>query len=152
ANLEDLVERRLRRLRRLFVEGAEDDLLRFFCRFQEGDDSAGGDAHRLFQRIAIGARRDAAERDAGEAVIARELQAAPIAGGEQRGPVLVAAAPARPDGVNDVARLQPVAERDLGVAGVAAVEAATLLQQLRPRPTVDRPVYAAAAEQRGIGG
>ena len=61
-------------------------------------------ARRLVERVAVDAGRDRRQRDARAAVPRRELDRAAIAGGEQLGLAVVAAAPDRTDGVDDVAR------------------------------------------------
>ena len=47
---------------------------------------------------------------------------------------------------------QPVTSGDLGVAGVAAVQAAAFGQQLRPGRAMDSAIDATSAEERRIGG
>jgi hypothetical protein len=59
---------------------------------------------------------------------------------------LVAALPNGADRMDDVASGQAIASCQLGLAGRAAAEGATLLQQLRPRRPMNGPIYAAAAE------
>ena len=51
-----------------------------------------------------------------------------------------------------MARRQPVAARDLGVAGLAAMQRPAFRKQLRPRRAMDGAIDATAAEQRRIGG
>src|SRR4029079_12931526 len=110
------------------------------------DHRARGDERRFVERIAERARRDAGEGDALQLVVARQLQAAAVTGRELLRLALVAAAPDRSDGVDDVPRLELVAARDLGVAGLTAAQRAALLDQLGPRPTVNGPVDTAAAQ------
>jgi hypothetical protein len=52
--------------------------------------------------------------------------------------------------MNDEFRRQPIALGELGVTGLAAVEQAALLEQLRPRRAMDRAIDAAATEQRRV--
>src|SRR4051794_26418592 len=52
--------------------------------------------------------------------------------------------------MDDMPRRQPIGFGDLGVAGGAAAQRAALGEQFRPGGAMDRAVYAAAAEQRGI--
>ena len=60
--------------------------------------------------------------------------------------------PDRADGVNHMPRRQPIAQGDLGAAGLAAMERAALGGKLRSGRAMDRTVHAAAAEQGAIGG
>ena len=54
--------------------------------------------------------------------------------------------------MEDIARWQAVAACELGVPGFAAAQGTALLQKPRPCGSVDGPVHAAAAQQRGVGG
>jgi len=81
-----------------------------------------------------------------------ELQRAAIARREQRVLVALAAAPNRSDGVDDMARLQIEAGRDLGVAGRTAAELAASFEQARTGGAMNGPVDAAAAGKPLIGG
>ena len=92
---------------------------------------------------------------AGKAIEARRCPAAnvkrgAIAGGEQLLLALVAAAPDRPDRMNDVPGLEAIAAGDLGGTGVATAQRLALGQQLRSGGAMDGAVDAAAAEQRPV--
>jgi hypothetical protein len=63
-----------------------------------------------------------------------------------------AAVPHRPNRVDHVLGLEPIAFGDLGVAGFAAMEHPAFGHELRPRSTMDRAVDAAPAEQGRIRG
>ena len=83
----------------------------------------------------------------------RERKCTAIAGSEQLFLALVAAAPDRPDCMDDVLCLQAIfaAARDLGRAGTGAgVERAALGQQFRSGGAMDGAVDPAAAEQRAV--
>ena len=67
--------------------------------------------------IAIRARTDRWEGDAGEVVLGRQVETCLIGGGEQRSLVRAAAPPDRPDGVDDVPSGELAAGRDYGLAG-----------------------------------
>jgi hypothetical protein len=54
--------------------------------------------------------------------------------------------------VDDVGRGQAVAERQLGLARLAAAERAAFGEQFGPGGAMDRAVDPAAAEQRGVRG
>jgi hypothetical protein len=56
------------------------------------------------------------------------------------------------DGMNDISRRQPISPGDLGEAGFAAMKGAAFGQKPRAGRAMDRPIHAAAAEQRGICG
>jgi hypothetical protein len=75
-----------------------------------------------------------------------------IARSQKLGLAAVAALPDRPHRVNHVARRQPIALGDLGLARLAAMEHAAFHDEVRPRGAVDRAIDAATAEQRRIRG
>jgi hypothetical protein len=77
---------------------------------------------------------------------------APIARGEKLVLAFAAAVPDRPDGVDHMARPQPISFCDLGVAGRAAAQCQALRKQLGPGRAVNGPIDAAAAKQRIVGG
>ena len=81
----------------------------------------------------------------------RERKRGAIAGGEQFLLALVTAAPDRPDRVNDVPGLEPVAAGDLGGTGVAAAQRLAFGQELGSGGAMDGAVDAAATEQRPVG-
>ena len=81
-----------------------------------------------------------------------KLDRAAIARGEQIVLAKVAAVPDRPDGVDHMLGLEPVAPGDFGVAGRAAIQRAALGKQFRPGRPMDRAIDAAPAEQRRIRG
>src|SRR5215831_5812542 len=116
-----------------------------------GADGRYGDLRGQFDRIAVDAGADAREGQRGEAMLPGELDGGAIARGEELGLALAAATPDRADSVNHVSRGEAIAPRDPGLASLAATEAATLLQELRPRRAMDGAVHAASAQQRGIG-
>src|SRR5215831_10362126 len=116
-----------------------------------GADGRYGDLRGQFDRIAVDAGADAREGQRGEAMLPGELDGGAIARGEELGLALATAVPDRADRVNHVSRGEAIAPRDPGLAGLAAAEAATFLQELRPRRAMDGPVHSAAAQQRGFG-
>src|SRR4029079_16185243 len=73
-----------------------------------------------------------------------------IAGSEQLILALVAAAPYRPDRMDDVLRLEPVAFRDLRRSRLAPAHAGAFTLWLPPRGAMDRAIHTAAAEQRAV--
>ena len=75
-----------------------------------------------------------------------------VAGSQQLWLALFAAMPHRADGVDHKLCRQAVALGELRFADLASVQQAAFAQQLRSGGTVDRPVHAAAAQQRRIGG
>jgi len=75
---------------------------------------------------------------------------AAIAGGKQIVLAEGAAVPHRPNRVDHMPGLEPIALGDLGVTGLAAVEHPALGHEFRPRSTMDRTIDAATAEQRRI--
>lgn len=81
-----------------------------------------------------------------------DLQRAAIAGGEQRVFAALAPAPARADGVDDMARCHVEAGRDLGLAGRAAAQRAARLLQARSGGAMNGAVNAAASGKLLVGG
>ena len=110
-------------------------------------DLAHGDLRRLIERKMIDARTDGREIDRAAAVLARKAQAVAVAIGQQLRLTVLPVAPAGAGRVDDVARRQTVAARDLRLAGLAAVEAAALIEQTGAGSHVDGAVHPAAAEQ-----
>ena len=74
-----------------------------------------------------------------------------MTGGQELLLARAAAAPDRPDGVQDVTGGQVTSAGRLHVAGVAPAELAALVENRRPTRAVDRAVDAATAEQRRVG-
>ena len=124
-----------------------------------------GQIWRCRQRIGNGGNRDASRAVGGKAIDAggngwkchgrqrvglTEFERAAVAGGEQLIFAIVAAMPDRPDGVDHMPRRQPVTQRDLGVAGRAAMERAAFSEQFGAGAAMDRAIDAAPAEQRRI--
>jgi hypothetical protein len=54
--------------------------------------------------------------------------------------------------MNHVPRRKPIGAGDLGAACLAAMKRAALSQKLRPGRAMDRPIHAATAAQRSVGG
>src|SRR5262249_16297332 len=113
---------------------------------------ADGDARRALRRKAIDAGRDGGKRDRAQALRGRERQRRAITGRKQVVLALVAAAPHRTARLDDVLGLEAIAAGDLGGAGVAAAERATLGEKVRPGGAVNGAIDAAATEQRSVGG
>ena len=139
--------------RRLLREAAEDHPV-------EGGrlalDVAGDGAHRDLRRrvgrIAVDAGRDRRKGDGPEAVLAGEVERGGVGRRQELRLAGAAALPARPDGVDDVARRQVVAAGDARIARRAAADPLALLLELGPGGAMDGPVDAAAAEKALIGG
>src|SRR3954470_14130381 len=83
-------------------------------------------------------------------IVGRKTQRRAVAGRQQFRLMLLAAAPYRADGVDDVLRRQLVAVGYFRRSGHAAAERLALLKKFAPRGTVDRAVDPAAAQQRGV--
>ena len=82
------------------------------------------------------------------AVLLRQRKARPVAGGELFPLAVLTAVPHRADGVDHIFARQAVRACNLGLAGPAAAQRPALLEQLRPRRTVDAAIHAATAQQR----
>jgi hypothetical protein len=109
--------------------------------------------HRCpLRRETVSAGRDRGEGNRGETMVVRQHQRVAITGGEQPVLAALAAAPDRANSVDDVARGQPEARRDLRLAGVATGE--DLAGSAKPRAgrPMNRAVNAAAAEQSLVCG
>lgn len=74
-----------------------------------------------------------------------DFHRAAVAGGEQPIFVALAAAPDRPNRMDDIARLELEAGRDFGVAGRAAAERQAGFEQFGPGGAMDRAIDAAAS-------
>src|SRR5215831_16673919 len=83
---------------------------------------------------------DCRERDRTEVVRRCEAQAGGIAAGKQLRFAHAAAAPDRPHGVDDMARLQPVTVRNLGLARGTAAKRAALRKQAGTGGTMNRAI------------
>jgi len=81
-----------------------------------------GDPHRVVDRKAIDPATDRRKRDARRRRIAREFERAPVARSQQRRLAAPAAVPHGTDGMDHVARLQPMAACDLRLACRAAAQ------------------------------
>jgi hypothetical protein len=117
-----------------------------------GADVGDGDRRGPFRRKTVDAGRDRGKGHRPRAVRRRQFERAAIAGCEQAVLARRPAAPDRADRVDDESPLQPVAAGDLRLARGAAAEPAAFREQARPGGAMDRPVDAAAAEQRLVGG
>src|SRR5262244_1963032 len=121
-------------------EAAEDHFFHRWMILDRGADGRHGDLRGQLDGIAVDTGADAREGQRGEAMLAGELDGGAIARGEEFGLALATAVPDRADRVNYVSRGEAIAPRDPGLAGLAAAEAATFLQELRPRDGCPRPL------------
>lgn len=114
-------------------------------------EKTGDDLHRYAQRQILGiaeyAGGDQREGHGFAAVFLCQLQAGPVALCQQGVLVPVTTVPHRADGMDHIATRQAIGVRDLGLAGLAAAQRFALLQQLRPRRTMDAAIHTAAAQQ-----
>ena len=111
-----------------------------------------GDARRRLAREAIDARRDGREGDRAKPSILRDRQAGSVAAGEDIALAPLAALPDRPDGMDDMGGREPIAPGQPRLARRTTADRTAFREKPGPCGTVDRPVDAAAAEQRGICG
>ena len=98
---------------------------------------ANGDVRCARRRKAVDAGRDCRKGDGGEALLDGEREAIAIAIGEQAVLAAFAAAPDWSYRVDDVARRQAEARRDLRLSGVAATELGASLGKLGSRGAMD---------------
>jgi len=127
-----------------------DDVHRHVVFSQKFADGVHRHAERLILWIAKNAGGDQRKCHRLTAVLLRQRKAGAIAGGELFPLAVLTAVPHRADGVDDVAARQAVRARDLGLAGPAAAQHPALLEQLRPRRTVDAAIHAATTQQRFV--
>ena len=114
-------------------------------RKQEIADSVDRRPERQILRKSVDTGGDERKRDRRTAVLQRERKRRPVAGSEQLSLSVRAAAPARPDRVDDVPARQSIALRELRVPSRAAAERFALCQQLRTGGAVDASVHPTAA-------
>jgi hypothetical protein len=138
---------------RTLREAAENGARRRRAQIRQGfGDRGDGDLSGPIGWESIDASRYRRKGDPGKAMLGGKFERAAITGGEQNLLAGAAAAPNRPDGMDDVAGLQIETRRDLSLAGRAAAERKAGLQQLRSGGAVDGAVDAAAAGKLRIGG
>src|SRR6185312_7055766 len=140
------------RRQRGVVEAREDHAFRQRVRSRCRAHLAHRDRRGRVERIAIDTATDRREGDRAHAVLARELERAPVAAREERRLAGGAAAPDGPDRVDHEARRQAEAWCDLRVADRAAAQLAAGVEERGSRRPVDGAVDTAAAQQRRIGG
>ena len=100
-------------------------------RKQEITDGVDRRPERQILRKSVDTGGDERKRDRRTAVLQRERKRRPVAGGEQLSLSVRAAAPARPDRVDNIPARQRIALRELRVPGRAAAERFAFRQQLR---------------------
>jgi len=125
-----------------------DDVHRHVVFSQKFADGVHRHPERLILGIAKNAGGDQRKCHRLTAVLLRQRKAGAIAGGELFPLAVLTAVPHGANGVDDVAARQAVRAGDLGLAGPAAAQRPALLEQLRPRRTVDAAIHAATAQQR----
>lgn len=124
-----------------------DEIDRHVMLQQEGPDGIHCNAESLILRIAEDAGRNERERYGLAALLLCQPKTIPVAGDELFPLAILAAAPDRADGVDDVPAGQPIGPRELCLPDPAAAEPAALRQQLRSRRAMDAAVHAASAEE-----
>ena len=120
-------------------------------RLRAASNGGNRDLCRPVGRKAVDARRYRREGDRAQRRAPRPARASWHRRWPAAAPRRLAALPDRADGVDDMAGLEAIAARDLGLAGLAAAERAAFGEQLRPGGAMDGAVDAAAAEQGGVG-
>lgn len=101
---------------------------------------------------AVNACADRGESDALDLEFDCEVQDARIAGRQKSVFIRLSAAPDRTNGVDDVFAIEIVTLGEFGVAGLAAAEAAALLEQAGAGGAMNGAIYAASAEKGTVGG
>jgi glyoxylate carboligase len=119
---------------------------------QEVRDLSHSDVRSLLDGITVNTAAYGRKGDSAQVMLHGKLQRGAIAAGKQFRLLMVAATPDRPDSMNDMAGRQVVAPGDLGLAGIAALELPALFKKAWASCTVNRPVNAAAPEQRAVCG
>jgi hypothetical protein len=129
------------------VEATEDDSLRHA-------DHAGlahGDIGRRLLRVAVNTSRYRRKGNAVQAMDNSKCQAVGVAFRQKFGLVGHAASPDRADGVDHMARHQPIALGNPGFTGRTTAEAAALGQQIRTGCTMDGAINATTTQQAFVG-
>ena len=103
------------------------------------------------QWVTESARANSGKGDAMAVVIASKPQAVLVAGRKQFVLTGAAALVDGPDGVNDVLCFQSVATGDLRLPDFTAREHAALLHESWPRGSMNRTIYTASSQERGVG-
>ncbi len=137
-------------LSRRLIEAAEDDPV-YAAGFEILADGTDGDLRCLFSREAIDSSGDCRKSDRLYLVLAGELHRAAVTASEEIGLAMGAAAPDRPDGVEDPPCGEIEAGRGLGGAGCAAMQLFAGEEQFLARCPVNGAIDAAPAEQGSIG-
>ena len=114
-------------------------------RKQEIADGVDCRPERQILRKSVNTGGDERKRDRRTAVLQRERKRRPVAGSELLPLSVRAAAPARPDRVDNIPARQRIALRELRVPDRAAAKRFALRQQLRTGGAVDAAVYPTAA-------
>lgn len=101
-------------------EAKEDNLLQGSYALDEVHDLTDGDPRRKVDRVSVDARADARKGNALDTLRRGNRQGTPVAGRQQGRLPLCAAAPDRPNRLDDERRRQPVAFGRLGIPRLAA--------------------------------
>src|SRR5262249_3173317 len=109
------------------------------------------DACCAFRRKSIDAGRDRRKCDRAQALFGSERKRGAITRRQQFFLALLAAAPNRAYGVDDVLGLQPITAGHLGGAALTAAERSALGEKFGPGGAMDSAVHATAAEQGTVG-
>lgn len=115
----------------------------------DGSDGLHGDMGSLFRRELVDAGGDGGECDTAGSQLVSNLQAAPVAGGQDVSLAVAAAFPDWSDRVDDVAhwRVKIKGRRRHRIAWLAWPDRRARLGQARPRGPVNRPVHSATTQQ-----
>ena len=133
------------------VEGAEEDAGQGGSGGVEAEGGDGDLGGEIFG-VAVDSGADGGEGDGLAMVGGGQFQAAAVAAGELGGFSLMASVPDWADGVKDELGRETEAEGGFGVSGVAAVELAAGLEEVRAGGAVDGSVNSSASEEGVIGG
>ena len=128
-----------------------DNVHRHVVLCEEFTDGVHRHAERLILWIAKNAGGDQRKCHRLTAVLLRQRKAGAIAGGELFPLTVLTAVPHGAHGVDHIFARQAVRAGDLGLASPAAAQRPALLEQLRPRRTVDAAVHAVSAQQGFLG-
>ena len=119
---------------------------------QEGGDLPHGDVCGLVKRISVDAATYGGKDYGAQMMLEGKFKGGAVAAGKQFRLMIIAAAPDRPDGMDDMAGGQVIASGDFRLAGMTALELPALCKESRSGGTVNGPVNTAAPEQRAVRG
>jgi hypothetical protein len=110
-----------------------------------------GDTRGALQGKSVDAGADGRESHAVDPVFDGELERSPVTVRQQLILKIVAAAPHRPDSMDNPPRREAITTSNFSLARRTAVQGTAYRQEFRPRCSMNRAIHSPAAQQRRIG-